>query len=227
MAKIGSMTIDDKEMREALAAGADTGYIGVGDALLHFGKADSFCDEGKSQKNFGIKLVNKGTKTIYVQFNELISGLEKDFNVLAEGTVATDLTVTGNPNSASMLAAFLKANATRVNSIKFKVDDADQLDEPIKLVKVDVFGSKTYEQFIPSDEQSQDTNNPKMSEITDIVDWVCSDKSTLLYGIRAGRSVNLSITFGASVDNAHYVSEKAAQARKTVAIGYLKKTQQA
>lgn len=217
--KIGSIEVGRKDLEEALYGNADGGfYTGSGDKMIDFGKAQNFTDEKDSGKVFGIKFVNNSqTKTIKVQFNKLISGIINGCSLLEEGTVDTDLKVIGNPNSASFLAAYLEKHPTRIREIKIKVDDADQLDEPVKLVSVNLFGSEDVQTRIPSDVQDGSTNNILSATLDNITDWVCSDKTTLVMGIRPGRKVNVSITFGASVDTEKYLTASAAAARQTVA----------
>ena len=95
------------------------------------------------------------------------------------------------------------------------------MDEQIKLYTIDVFGDPKTEQITPSTKHSENTSNPKMVEIDDCIDWICSEKSTLLYGIRPGRTVNLTINFGASIDTAHYLNTRAVEARQTLATAML------
>lgn len=224
MKKVGKMTIDEKAFDKALAAKAEgQKYVGASDPLLDFGKASSFVREGESGKKFSIKLTNKSAdKSIGIQLNKIIGGIREGYNLLANGAIDNDLIVVGTPNNASMLAAYLESNPSRVLSVKFKVDDEEQLDEPIVFVKDNLFGSVHTESRVPSDEQSQETNNPKNAEITGLGDWLCSDKSTLLYKVRPGRSVNVIITFGASVDTAKALCTKAEDAQVTVAAALLR-----
>jgi hypothetical protein len=86
-----------------------------------------------------------------------------------------------------------------------------------------VFGNPDTESITPSLKHSENTNNPNVVDIDECVDWLCSSKSTILYGIRPGRTVNLTINFGASLDTAHYLNTKAVEARQTLAAAILAK----
>ncbi len=210
--------LSEKDYERAVSAKANTGYIGAGDALLDLGKASSFGYENKTCRSFDLRFKNTSAdKTVFVQLNELLSGVKEGYNVIKDGVVAETLQIQGTPNRADLLAAYLKTHPSRIHSIKFKVDDPDQLDEPIKLHTIDVFGNTSTESITPSNKHSENTSNPKMVEIDDCIDWICSEKSTVLYGIRPSRVVNLTINFGASIDTAHYLNTKAVEARQTLA----------
>lgn len=217
--------LSEKDFERAAAAKADTGYIGAGDALLDLGKASSFGYENKTCRSFNITFKNTSAdKTVFVQFNDLISGkVEDKYNIIKNGIVAETLTIQGTTNDAALLAAYLKEYPSRIHSMKFRVDDPDQLDEPITLHTVNVFGNPDTESITPSLKHSENTNNPNVVDIDECVDWLCSSKSTILYGIRPGRTVNLTINFGASLDTAHYLNTKAVEARQTLAAAILAK----
>ena len=223
MEKVGSITIDEKAMRRALAAKAEgEQYIGLGDQMLDFGEASHFVNEEKSGKEFDIKLLNKSSsKTIKVQFNKLLSGIMDGYNALTEGTIDTDLEVTGTPNSVDMLVAYIEKNPIRLLSAKFKVDNEEQLDEPMKYVVENVFGSKSEKQHVPSKAQSADTNNPKVVDLA-LNNCVLSSNSTILMAIRPGRSLNLSLVFGAAVDATSALNKKADEAKETLAAAYVR-----
>lgn len=214
--------LSEQDFEKALAAKANTGYVGAGDALLDLGKASSFGYENKTGRFIDLKFKNTSEdKTVYIQFNELLSGVKEGHNVIKDGVVAETLQIQGSPNSATLLAAYLKSTPSRIHSMKFKVDDPDQLDEPIKFYTINVFGDPKTETITPSVKHSENTSNPKMVEVDDCIDWICSEKSTVLYGIRPGRTVNLTINFGASFDAAHYLNTKAVEARQTLAAAML------
>lgn len=220
--KVGDIAITSENIKRAVAARAEgQNYVGLDDKMLDFGQAQSFLDEKSSEKRFTLKMKNtSATDTVYVQFNEILSGIQNGCNLLADGTIAETLSVTGTPNKADLLAKYLKSHASRLVFAKFNVDDAEQLDEPLKLYTETPFGTHSERQRVPSEEQSQGTNNPKMSEIKDFANWILSDKSTILYGVRPGRTVNLTLIFGASVDNAYYLNSKADEAAVNAAAAY-------
>lgn len=221
--KVGSMIIDDKTINRALAAKAEgSTYIGLGDPMVDFGEATHFVDEKDSGKDFDIKFVNNSTtKTIKVQFNKLLSGILEGCQALKEGAIDTDLKVSGTPNSVDMLVAYVDKNPIRLLSAKFKVDDEDQLDEPMKYIVENVFGSRDEKQYVPSKAQSANTNNPKVVDL-ELNKCVLSDKSTIVLGIRPGRSLNLSLVFGAALDTANALNKKFDEAKDTMAVAYVR-----
>lgn len=225
MAKVGSVNIDEKAMQKALAAKAEgDNYTGAGDNLVNFGDASSFIDEDKTGKIFTLTIVSTDVNTVKLQLNKILSGTLASHKLIKEGAVDTNVTCAGSPNSTDLLVAYLEKYPSRLRSIKFSVDNPEQLDEPIKLITDDVFGSQTTKQLIPSSFQSQDTQNPKMVELTsDVIEkWMISDKSTLSYGIHAGRTVTLTLKFGAAVDLPKALEGKAEEAKMTVAQAYVR-----
>ncbi len=224
--KVGSMAIDEKAMQKALAAkGEGNNYIGAGDNLLDFRNGSSFIDENATGKNFTVTITNGASSDCKVQLHSILSGTQSGYNLLKEGTVTTSVTCNGKPNSADLLIEYLKKYPTRVNRIKFSVSDASQLDEDITLLECDVFGSEKKISVTPSTYQGAETQNPKMVALdaTAIPNWTLSDRATLLYNVVAGKTVTLTISFGASVDTHAALQKKADEAKDTVAAAYVRK----
>lgn len=221
--KVGDIKLTEAQIQSALKARAEGNplYYGKGDTLLDFGAASSFLDENETGKRFSMRIVNAGDTDQKVQFNEIIADLE-NAEIIAEGALGdTDVTVTGTPRSVDILRNYVKQNPLRLRSIKLNVSDVAQLDEPIVFHTESPFGTMAEVQRIPSEYQDQNTNNPKMSEVSDIKDWCLSDKSTILYNIQAGKSVTLTFVFGASFDAAGALAKKAESAANTAALTYV------
>lgn len=224
MAKVGSIDINDKMLQQALAAKAEGAtYTGLGDNMLDFGSGSSFLDEDSTGKRVSIKISNAGAEDKLLQLNDIIAAVE-GATVISEGTPVADITVKGSPRPVDILVAYLKKYPTRLRSIKLNVDNSEQLDEPIRYRQETPWKTYMEEERIPSDYQSQDTNNPNMSEVDDIKDWVLSDQATILYNVRAGRSVTLSFLFGATLDSAKALDKKANDAAQTVAAAYARRS---
>lgn len=220
----GDMELSQKDLNNALMANADGSgaYIGLGDQLLNIGDAQSFIDEGDSNKVFTINLVNKTASKQKVQFNEIIAAIA-GHSLLKEGVVATDsqgdLTCEGDPRSYDILLALIKETPMRVRSIKFNVSDASQLDEVLKYQTETPFETGNTKQVIPSTKQDQNTQNTKMVEVT-LQDWQLAYDSTILYTVRPGVSVAMTFTFGASIDPSHALHAKYKAAKKSAASFY-------
>ena len=224
MAKVGSIKINDKMLQEALNAKAEGAtYTGGGDNMLDFGSAASFIDEDSSAKRFSIKISNDSEDAVTLQFNEIIAAIE-GATIIKEGNPVANVSVKGSPRSVDVLLAYLKENPTRLRTIKLNVNQTDQLDEPLRFRKETPWKTYVEEERIPSDFQSQDTNNPLMSEVDDVEDWVLSEQSTIIYTIRSKRTVSLSLLFGASLDNAKALEKKANDAIATVAAAYARRS---
>ena len=140
-----------------------------------------------------------------------------------EGSIGSTCTANGTPRSIAVFLAYIKQNATRIQEIKIKVSDAGQLDEAIKYYQETPWASQKEEQRIPSDFQDSDTNNEKIAKITDVQKWQLSAMDTLLYTVRKGVTVNISILFGASLDCGQALRNKAQEAAENVAIAYVRK----
>ena len=221
---VGDMELSQKDLNNALMANASgsSAYIGLGDQMLNLGDAESFMDEGDTSKVFTVNLVNKTSKKQKVQFNEIIDTIAGHC-LLKEGEVATDesgaLTCEGDPRRYDLLAALIKKTPIRVRSIKFNVSDASQLDEVLKYQTETPFETGNTKQVIPSTKQDQNTQNTKMVEVT-LQDWQLAYDSTILYTIRPGVSVSMTIVFGASIDPSHALHAKYNDAKKSAASFY-------
>lgn len=222
MAKIGSVEISEKMVQDALNARAEgNGYTGAGDNMIDFGSASSFVDEDSSAKRFSLKITNKSAKDVLLQLNEIIAGIEGS-EVVKEGTVVENVTAKGSPRSIEILKNYIASNPIRLRSIKLNVDNVEQLDQPLRYIVETPFKTGIEEERIPSNYQNQDTNNPLMTEVTDIKEWVLSKFSTVAFKVGAGRTVNLSILFGASIDLKKALDKKAVEAAQTVANAYVR-----
>lgn len=222
MAKIGSVEISEKMVQDALNARAEgNGYTGAGDNMIDFGSASSFVDEDSSAKRFSLKITNKSAVDVLLQLNEIIAGIEGS-KVVKEGTVVENVTAKGSPRSIEILKNYIASNPIRFRSIKLNVDNVEQLDQPLRYIVETPFKTGVEEERIPSNYQNQDTNNPLMTEVTDIKEWVLSKFSTVAFKVGAGRTVNLSILFGASIDLKKALDKKAVEAAQTVATAYVR-----
>ena len=171
--------------------------------MLDFGAAQSFLKEDNCGKIFSFNIVNSGSSAIKValapgNFATGSSYLDSS-NIIAEGTVATDLTCSGTPEKIDALLAYVKANPSRLRAIKIKADNESQLDLPIIYRNVNPFKGYADEKRIPAQYQRSGDNNTKVIELTDI-DWILGADNILMTTIGAGRSVVISLIFGASLD---------------------------
>ena len=221
MKKVGSVVINDQLLEEAMQAKAEgSTYTGAGDNLVNFGAANSFINEDESAKRVNIVLENKGAQPKDIQFNDILEAVDGAV-LLKEGTIEENLTAKGSPRTCNVLTKYVHTCPTRIRSIKLNATDASQLDFPIRYRQENPWTKNAVEvERIPSNYQSQDTNNPNMVEVKDIADWMLSDLSTIIYTVGAGQKVTVSILFGASVDLAAGLNKKAKDAALTVAAAY-------
>lgn len=225
MAKIGSIEVSEKMLNDAMSARAEgVSYTGAGDAFLDFGNASSFVDEDNSGKRFSFKVVNNSGSDEIIQLNEIL-GQIAGASLLKEGEIKTSVMAKGSPRSIDVLTKYIAANPIRLRSIKLNVDDASQLDEPLRYIVDSPFRTAQEEERIPSNYQNQDTSNPLMTEVTDIKNWALSNESTVAFKLGAGRTANISILFGASLDCKKALDVKSYEAAQTVAAAYVRSKQ--
>lgn len=227
--KLGDMVFSSKEMKDALLANADGGaqnYVGLNDDMVEFGDAESFLDESDGGKEFTIRLTNNTGATQKIQFNEIIANPEgcallKEGNVVTvgEGNSATHLVAEGDPRSIDVLLQYIRKAPMRLRSIKFNVNDEQQLDEPLKYQEETPFKTGSTTQKVPSTFQDQHTNNTKTVEV-ELKNWILGYNSTVLYSVRSGVSVSLTLCFGAALDASAALARKHKRAVTTAAQFY-------
>ena len=220
--KVGSIVIDDSLLQKAMQSKAEGAtYTGAGDNMIDFGSANSFINEDETAKRVNIVLDNsQGQADQEVQFNSILEDVATA-NLLKEGTIVANLTAKGSPRSCDVLAKYIDMCPIRIRAIKLNATNASQLDFPIRYRTDNPFTKNAVEvERIPSNYQSQDTNNPNMVEVKDMSDWQLSKLSTIIYTVGAGQKVTVTILFGASVDIAGALSKKADDAALTVAAAY-------
>ena len=229
--KVGSVVVTDEMIERAMHANAEgANYTGAGDNCLNIGASKTFLNEDKTGRRVSLTLDNtKGSEDVTIQLNEILAKLA-DHHVIADGAVGeTGMTISSTPCKSEVLAAYLKLFPTRLHSIKFAASAAAQLDEPIRSYAIDPFSKNPVEiERIPSNFQSQNTNNPLMVDVDDFDDnFQMSALSTLTYTVQAGVKVTLTLLFGASFDIAGALKKKAEDAALTVATAYVKSNQTA
>lgn len=222
MKQVGSVKIDDALLEKAMGAKAEgQTYTGAGDNMVDFGAARSFMNEDDSAKRVNIVLKNASQADVDIQFNDILENVASA-NILKEGTIITDVTAKGSPRSCDVLAKYIHVCPIRIRAIKLNAKYATQLDYPLRYRTENPFTKNAVEvERIPSNYQSQDTNNPNMVEVKDITGWQLSDLSTILYTVGAGQEVTVTILFGAALDIAGALGKKAEDAALTVAQAYL------
>lgn len=221
--KVGSVVIDDNMLQKAMNANAEgANYTGAGDNMLDFGSAKTFLYEEQSGKRVTITLDNtKGTEDQIVQFNEIIGSID-GAAVLKDGALVENFSVSCTPCKSEVLAKYLQRFPTRLRSVKFAASVASQLDEPLRSFKLNPFTKNPVEEErIPSNYQSQNTNNPLMVDVDDFNGYQTSELQTMTYKVQAGAKVSLTLLFGASLDTAGALSKKAEDAAMTVATAYV------
>ena len=224
--KLGDIAFTTKEMKDALKANADgsnQNYIGLYDEMVDFGEAESFIDESEGGKEFTLRITNNTSAIQKIQFNEIIAN-PQGYNLLREGNIVTvgagdsavSLVAEGDPRSIDILVDYIKHAPMRLRKIKFNVSDDQQLDEPIKYQEETPFKTGSTVQKVPSTFQDQNTNNVKTVDV-EFKNWILGHNSTVLYAIRPGVSVNLTLSFGGALDVSSALVKKYKKASSTAA----------
>lgn len=223
MKQVGSVKLDDALLEKAMGAKAEgQTYTGAGDNMVSFGAAKSFMNEDDSARRVNIVLKNNSQADVDIQFNDILENVS-GAQLLQEGTIITDVTAKGSPRTCDVLTKYVHVCPIRIRSIKLNAKNAAQLDYALRYRTEDPFTKNAVEvERIPSNYQSQDTNNPNMVEVKDLTDWQLSDLSTLIYTVGAQQEVTVTILFGASIDIAGALGKKANDAALTVAAAYLR-----
>lgn len=200
-------------------------YIGVGDNLLDFGAEKSFLKEDGCGKIFSFNLTNSSTEedvklTLFPGNFEEGSSYLDDCSVVADGEVGENLICKGNPEQIDAIMSYLKANPSRLRAIKVKADNESQLDFPIIYRNVNPFHGKVDQKRIPAQYQRSGDNNTKVIELTDI-NWLLGPNNLLMTTVGRGRTVVISLVFGASLDTEMGLQKKADEAlANACALGY-------
>ena len=223
MKQVGSVKLDDALLEKAMGAKAEgQTYTGAGDNMVSFGAAKSFMNEDDSARRVNIVLKNNSQADVDIQFNDILENVS-GAQLLKEGTIITDVTAKGSPRTCDVLTKYVHVCPIRIRSIKLNAKNAAQLDYALRYRTEDPFTKNAVEvERIPSNYQSQDTNNPNMVEVKDLTDWQLSDLSTLIYTVGAQQEVTVTILCGASIDIAGALGKKANDAALTVAAAYLR-----
>lgn len=233
--KFGDIEVSDEQLRRAVKANAEgegEGYVGAGDSILDFGRANSFVDESRAEKRFNISIQNKGQNdeviVLFPGYKTAFEGKsiisDGDFKTVAgdnNTTVAVLTAKSGSTQSIECLKNYIKNNPTRVCRLEVKVDNEEQLDEPFTYRETSPFKSDSEVVRTPSDYIGSDTQNPKAATIDETKGFVLSDTTELEFKLRAQRKVNLSFVFGASVDMTKAINKKAEAAANTAAAAIL------
>ena len=238
--KIGSIRVSPAKISEVLSSNAEgSGYVGIGDTMLDFGVAKSFADEDSSGREFQIKLISTGTSDVTVALSPAFFTAAADIKdasgaavdaILVEGVVINVSTThivnaSGYPRTITSLLGYSDLNPMRIKQIKFKVDDADQLDEAIVYRSEHPFGQSADDRRVPASYSSSKDNNEKVITIDDIEDWVFGGSQVWVYKIRAGRTVTITLRAGAILDAAKALNNKANLAITNLILGYSRASQ--
>lgn len=178
----------------------------------------TFIDERNNGMNIHIALTNSGTedKRIALFAGDLenvaeilkVAGLSVDA-VAVEGAVitktvgeTTTTVVSCIAKNLAYLQRYIKRNPSRISKIQLTTDDQSQFNKEITVTKICPFQGMGSLSFLPMNYKAPGDNSEKMVVI-DFRHLQVDDQTILDFVVGAGRSLYVSIFFGAS-NNAAY-----------------------
>ena len=175
----------------------------------------TFIDERNSGSAIHVSLVNKGTadKRIALFAGDLasveeilkVAGISVDA-IAQEGINVTDVTCIAK--NLVYLQSYIRRNASRIMKIQLTVDDQSQLNKEITVTKVCPFQGMGSQSFLPMTYKAPGDNSEKMVVI-DFKHLQVDDQTILDFVVGAGRSLYVSIFFGASNNGAYTLDAQA------------------
>lgn len=237
--KVGSMTLDARDLQEAAANNANgvEAYTGAGDTSLEFGRANSFIDEGNSLREVIQKISNPSGNDVIVALCPGYYGAAA--SIIGEGNVPADfiiadgtqtsgadaavktLVVSQSPSKVVDLLGYCKVAPMRVLRAKLKVDNVEQLEEPLYIRDNNPFGLQAEDRVFPSSTKDDSQSDEKTAVINNL-GWQFDATKIITYKIKAGRSVTITWGFGATLNPTQELERKFRKAKQYVASATVK-----
>lgn len=211
-------------------------YIGLNDPSLQFtGGSSSFMDENKSGKTYAITITNTGAAAVdrilalHPGFLTDVADI-KDPNgtsvaaIVSDGTVinTADATVvcSGKPGKIAHFKEFVNRNPTRFTGMKMLVNDSDQFEETLYMSRITPFGGLGYDQIVPGAYKNATQTDDKRVEIP-LQNFQLDNQTTIVFTLKAGRSVTFTFFLGAIKNSAAELAAKASIANTGTVAKYL------
>jgi hypothetical protein len=237
--KVGSMTLDARDLQEAAANNANgvEAYTGAGDTSIEFGRANSFIDEGNSLREVIQKISNPSANDVIVALCPGYYGTAA--NIIGEGNVAADfiiadgtqtsgadatlktLTVSQSPSKVVDLLGYAGKAPMRILRAKLKVDNVEQLEEPLYYRDNNPFGLQGEDRVFPSSTKDDSQSDEKTAVIPNM-NWQFDGTHIITYKIKAGRSVTITWGIGATQNPTQELERKYRKAKQYVASATVK-----
>lgn len=211
------------------------GYVGQYDLGLSFvGNASSFVDETKNSIQYAITISNLGAAAV-----DRVLALHPGYLTAvgditnAAGTVCAaivtdgviiataDATIvcTGKPKPIAQLQKFVNGNPTRFTGLKMLVNNSDQFEEELYIKKLSPFKNMEDVTINPSSFKNSNQTDDKRVEIP-LEDFQLDDQTTVVFTLKAGRSVTFTFFVGAIANKAGELNSKAILARANMQRAY-------
>ncbi len=215
---MANIVTDKKEAYRALSG---TPVNADGRAIEYSGQGDVSLDLGPGGNSFADAEV--GSVTLQI-INDLEAGQTKKIvicpgwywkatdikdengnpldGIIAE-KIAEKLTVTSSNGSVADFLNYLKYHPSTLKEIKVKVNDENDLDIPLFYRELSPLGASSSDKLIPSTYANEHQDNPKMITIPQVQtkNWVLGVDSLLYTSVKAGHSLSITFTFGASANS--------------------------
>lgn len=184
----------------------------------------TFIDERNNGMNMHIALTNAGTddKRIALFAGDLenvqeilkVAGISVDA-VAVEGSILTNTVgevtttvVSCIAKNLAYLQRYIRRNPSRISKIQLTTDDQSQFNKEITVTKICPFQGMGSQSFLPMTYKAPGDNSEKMVVI-DFKHLQVDDQTVMDVVVGAGRTLYLSIFFGASNNGAYTLDAQA------------------
>lgn len=207
------------------------GYVGQYDLGLSFvGSSSSFVDESKNGIQYSLTVSNLDTAAedqvlaLHPGFLTLAAEITNAAGIacaaiVADGTIIATatkvVTCTGKPKPIKQLQAFVNRNPTRFTGLKMLVNNSDQFEEELYVKKLSPFKNMEDLTINPSAFKNSNQTDDKRVEIP-LEDFQLDDQTTVVFTLKAGRSVTFTFFAGAIANSAGELNAKAILARSNM-----------
>lgn len=185
----------------------------------------TFIDERHNGMNVHISLKNNSTTEekrialfagdlLNVEEIQKVAGITVDA-IAKEGAViettsgdTTTTVVNCIAKNLAYLQRFVNRNPSRISKLQLTVDDPDQLNKAITITRISPFQGMGSQAFLPMTYKAPGDNSEKMV-IIDFKHLQVDDQTVIDVVLGAGRSISLSIFFGAANNAAYTLNAQA------------------
>lgn len=212
-------------------------YYGAPHPVVRFmGPSNDYKNEFNKSESYKIRLSNKGTSAenqiiaitpggestaanIVVPSGVTIAAIIGDGNEDKQiiTTSGKEVTCEGSPASVSRFLRYVERNPLRIIGMQMRVDDAEQLQESITVVKHNITRTPAASTINPADHLKASDSNEKLVEFG-INHLQFDDQTTVYFTLLANVTVTITLFLGATVNPAALLAVDAKKAYSQLGI---------